>query len=1338
MLNFNGQYPTRDGAGVKWLAQHLGAAAVLLAAGVAWFARSRRDEDIGLFEGEQPGRDESRGGRGSSSEISAATAAQVGLLGLACWAMLSGLWAQWPAAAFGEGARLLFVVVWAVALGRTMSGWAVRGASLAMVAVLVVTAILGIWYRWERSPVMRLEFPIGNPIFLAACLIPGLMLTGTILIGGLTAVVARVSRPASSGVEESCPITSVARDTGFFASRRGWWLLAGSVIGLVALAWAFWLTGSRGPQIGLAVGAFVIVCLATLWLPRWAKWLILIVLLLVVVLAGGLWLRSQLTADDAGRAATIRLRFYAWKHALDLALDHPVVGNGQAGYALLATELSGPDREYDRAAFAAPHLGHAHSEWLETMTDLGVIGIALYGTALALTFWAGVSALRRPMAAIDRWCLAALLGAFVAIIVEEAADVALRKPGLPIIFYTTIGLIWARSRDPGAPGSGFLRRSSQATRLAVLVGVIAGSAGIVSAAWRDWEGALALQGSITHSGRADGEWDESVAEQALALARTGGSHRLAVEDYLVGGSQEVRVAHRAAGSQVRRIREMLRRFDEQEWEKAIARQIAREESVGFDPGLRQITAQLDETGTDLDTILALAREDSERFDWYFDVCITTGERLLERMPGHYQVAGMMSGMWRWREEMTAAERRLGLPGPAARQRLHWARLEYERDRFDAERALDLLTLLPEDEPLIGRVNLLRIPLRTTARYDETFTHMERQLAVLMQRQNVDPLLDELRNIANLAAREPDAGRWPDPYSPETFRLAALAASGFGFLFAMPLESGQDLETGPAPQALREEFARRGRPLSRSAFVWSAPREGNWLIIDGNARYNVIGSSQGSRVYRQGDVVKAAELAGEAVALAGRIRSRFPRAASYAGLDHAHYLLLAYPYRPQLALEVCRQAVDDWPPSSQREAELEPLRRGLCRYLLAAGEEQEAIETLRALDPRLAEPGELQAQIEAYLGTMCLTAQDGTRSLAERIELLRVVMRRVGRYTEAHKYAEMALNLMMQEPDFAFLMDQFVTRARDTERGTETALDPYAPETLRLAAMAGSRLAEDGVNSVERYREAAQLSGRAALLARKLCPTSPVAASYARLDEAHWLLLADPDTPHEAVAICRKVIDECPKADDQQFWLRPVRLGLVRCLLAAGDERAALGVLRMLGDEASPEELVRRLGSEYVGLCQTFWGPPDDRPAAFVTWLERAIRMAPWDHAAQSLAARLAYEGGDARKAADHLAVAVQTALEQDDNAAATIALRFSVILALEESWNAAAIDHVIRMRAVLNDDRQLLEFLQSLWQRFPNHPALRVFVGQPGPVTSAPAVSTTPAGPGSRPATRGG
>ncbi len=766
LMNLNHQYPTPRGVEVKWLVQGVGAAAALLAAVMGWFlGRGLRIADCELRIADSEKRQSFV--RGFFSAMDLTTAAQAAFVLFAVWMMLSALWAPWPGAALGEGMRQAIVTVWAIALGRSLSRAAARRAAEILLAILAVTAALGVWYYFERNPGQRLKFPIGNPLFLCACLLPGFTLAGAMVISNFRFPISdwnSDNRKSEIGNRQSHQ-----REMQWRAVR-----IAGAIISLLALSLAFVLSDSRGPVIALAIGVMVVVLLLVSW--RWRIGIFAAgVVLSVAVWSLRLWPMSWL----ANRPDTLRVRLYAWDYALKLFLERPDIGKGQGGFMLLAHRFSRADAERDPMAFPRL-LGHAHSEWLEILADLGAVGIGLIVTALGITFWAAVvairklriancglrneeladqqSAIRNPKSAIPHWwLLVGLLAAFVAIIVEDSIDVALRMPGLPIIFYTVIGLLWAMSRqqqskipkrtDDSGLSSGdepadqsAIRNSQSAIPTLVRFGGLAaglvGSAIIFSIASRDWSGALADPRISTYAGKR--QWEEAM--QAASVAARG---RLAIEGQLSAVYQLVQVAHDAAGWQLQQLREML------------------------DPARQQ--------GKQPAAVRRLAAEDAAAFEHYFEVCVNTGSQLLRVMPAYPNVAGWIADVWLYRQEMTELASSLGgfglrEPGVSCLdQARQWLAMAYLADRLNAELALRLLQLSGQ-QPLPQRLNLLRLPLRSGPIHPA----LEPALAALMQDRAFEPLMNQLlAEGQQIAASGGQAVA--EAYVPETLRLAALAS-----------------------------------------------------------------------------------------------------------------------------------------------------------------------------------------------------------------------------------------------------------------------------------------------------------------------------------------------------------------------------------------------------------------------------------------------------------------------------------------------------------------------------------------------------------------------------------
>jgi O-antigen ligase len=902
LMTLNHQYPTARGVEIKWFIQGLGAAAALVVACAAWFLRSRREqEEVGPWP-VAPSK------KGAMAALSPTAGAQMAMTLFALWCVASAFWSPWPAGSFGEGLRELMTVVYAIAIGRTLSRAAAARAAQVLLGVLAVTAVIGIWYHYERNPVQRLKFPIGNPLFLAACLLPGVTL-------GLGAIAAAI-------------VGAISRADEAQATREPSWRWGGIVwaaiaaLSLGAFLWAMKLSDSRGPGLGLGIGLLAVLFLV---LPRFWRWLppLGVAGFLALAWTLKLWPVSWLMS----RPDTVRFRLDAWKYALAMFLGRPDIGRGQGSYLLLAQGMSRPDAEQDPAAFLGEVVGHAHNEWLQVLAETGAIGFALLATALGVTIWAAVVVLRRRRSTVadvlsttERWCLLGLLAAFVAIIVEDATDVGLRLPGLPVIFYTVLGLVWALSsrrdsasaaaiqsgevgageRESGGAGgqvdgqgdgsaAGAVGRADHAAReldshLSAhdsLPGVIQGNAtsatGVPqSGAFSEFEPAsdgpgrhhavLRVGGLLLGIAAAYGmfavnlrDWTGALADpliseasrkhqwvDALNAAEVAGSRRLSMDAGIAAQYQGTRVAHDAALDRVRQMRGMYE--------------------------------HLRSGGGDRATISRMTAEDAEAFKVFFTYGVQTGVGLIERMPGYPYVSVYLADLWLARQDFDTlgaalTGRAQTQPGVSSvDEARHWLTTEYQRDRLNADVALRLLQMTGEMTPAgtAARINLLRLPMRRGALPPS----WEPALAAVMRDPYFGPVMDELVKRAQAAVANPDAP-WSDAYLPETLRLAALAKK------------------------------------------------------------------------LQGRLEDAPGLCGQAAVLSERIRDRWPAAVSEARREQAYFLLIARPNEPKLALAAMEQGLQAWPANGDHDR-LMAMYRGLSLYQLASGDVPGARETLREL------------------------------------------------------------------------------------------------------------------------------------------------------------------------------------------------------------------------------------------------------------------------------------------------------------------------------------------------------------------------------------------------------
>ncbi len=413
LLCLNYQFPTINAGEVKGFILGIGAGLAVLSLGVAVLASAPAGEGETVAakdEGEQfdlpapPLR----------PQIPSLPAAQLLVVLYLLWSFAGSRWSSAPPLAIGGSILLTLQFLWALGLGLGLNPRAARIVAQVILLLTAAAAAIAVWYYYGRNPVLRAKFPFGNPNFLSAALIPGILL-GT----------ARVGERVFHGIH--------SRHVG----PLGITILVLPLIGVTV--WAFILADSRGAAVGLAAGLLALVFFIA---PRGWK-------AVPVILAAGLaivgWLYFSGTIGQAsvtGRSETLRLRGYAWSYAWRMFQEKPLIGHGQGGFVLTGDSFAVEDVLDDPLVFDS-RIDHAHNEWLEVMADLGSVGIVLLGSVIFMTLGAGMAALKRLPVDHARWPLVGLLAAFVGLVVEEAFGVGLRVCEVPVAFYTVLGLTWA-------------------------------------------------------------------------------------------------------------------------------------------------------------------------------------------------------------------------------------------------------------------------------------------------------------------------------------------------------------------------------------------------------------------------------------------------------------------------------------------------------------------------------------------------------------------------------------------------------------------------------------------------------------------------------------------------------------------------------------------------------------------------------------------------------------------------------------------------------------------------------------------------------------------------------
>lgn len=343
-------------------------------------------------------------------------AAQALFLAFLIWSFVSAGWSRAPELAVGASLLLAIQFIWAVTIAYGLGPNAGRVVTRGVMIVAVATAVLALWYYYGRNPVLRAKFPSGNPNFLAASLAPGLLLLVTYV------------------AEKSFELGSAARNNALLRA-------VAAIVGIGLVAWAIWLTSSRGVQLGVGFGLVAIIFFSARGKAKFGA----IALAVGLAIAASVFYSKQADAESpTGRSATQRLRGYAWSYAWKMFDERPLIGYGQAGFTLSGDANAIGDVQADPKALET-RLANAHNEWFQVLSELGSVGFVLILAAVVLTFLAGSAALAAEPPPAHRCALLGSMGSLVALCISECFGVGLRVADVPPFFYTTLGLVWAFS-----------------------------------------------------------------------------------------------------------------------------------------------------------------------------------------------------------------------------------------------------------------------------------------------------------------------------------------------------------------------------------------------------------------------------------------------------------------------------------------------------------------------------------------------------------------------------------------------------------------------------------------------------------------------------------------------------------------------------------------------------------------------------------------------------------------------------------------------------------------------------------------------------------------------------
>ena len=222
-------------------------------------------------------------------------------------------------------------------------------------------------------------------------------------------------------------------------SRMGLWLFA--VIVMIAA-----LLSSRS-RMGIiaAVSSIAILAVFSGFQRRAGAWLAALIMICVTVLV--LWIGA---GSALGRFGSISNEYVSsndsrlslWKDTARLVGDHPFLGSGLGTFPVAFTAVQG--------TFLGKFVNHAHNDYLELASDLGIPAALLFFGSVALLLARLAKKTASGEAGFERAIALGCLGSIAAILVHSLTDFNLYIPAKALLFSLILGLAAAISESGSA------------------------------------------------------------------------------------------------------------------------------------------------------------------------------------------------------------------------------------------------------------------------------------------------------------------------------------------------------------------------------------------------------------------------------------------------------------------------------------------------------------------------------------------------------------------------------------------------------------------------------------------------------------------------------------------------------------------------------------------------------------------------------------------------------------------------------------------------------------------------------------------------------------------------
>ncbi len=197
-------------------------------------------------------------------------------------------------------------------------------------------------------------------------------------------------------------------------------------------------TESRSAWVALVISGIVyIVLICRTSRSRWiAGMIVLVVLIATVVIFHDVIVRRLGGIFELGPQSTTLRRLYFYGGAWKAFLSSPIIGNGIGNFAVFLPKFRSPEYWIVKSEDVVPH---AHNEYLEILSETGMLGLLLFGAIIFLFFRYTLQAYRQADKK-QRIVYAGFITAITGTLVDNMFSLNLRTAPVALTFWMIMGI----------------------------------------------------------------------------------------------------------------------------------------------------------------------------------------------------------------------------------------------------------------------------------------------------------------------------------------------------------------------------------------------------------------------------------------------------------------------------------------------------------------------------------------------------------------------------------------------------------------------------------------------------------------------------------------------------------------------------------------------------------------------------------------------------------------------------------------------------------------------------------------------------------------------------------